>query len=308
MSTWLLLRTIGRDATLELQRRYGGRKLYVRASPGPDDPLAQVIGLEAAQALAREAGSTALHIGRHLVWSERNARIQRLAGDRCDTRTIAEATGIGPRWVRKILEPTKGALARMIQAPTFEALRAAVENKGYRWFEGGSYNLNLIGIRAASREAGAFDDRFVIAFRHAEQAIVLDFACTTDPGRSYLRDPINAAGCAILKPGQYKGLWQIGQHRGKYAALVQRGPAIVYRDNNRDDRLDDGPAEDVGYFGINLHHARADGTTESPDEWSAGCQVMRDADEFRLVVSLAEVAAERWGNSFTYTLLEETDL
>ena len=196
----------------------------------------------------------------------------------------------------------------MIRIPEYHQLRAAVERKGYRWFEGGDFNLNLIGVRAASREAGAFDDLLLVAFRQHGNPVLFAFPCTTDPGRHYMRKPINPAGCAILKPGQYRGLWQIGLHRSKYSALVQRGPATVYRDANRDDRLDLGPAEETGFFGINLHHARADGVTESTDEWSAGCQVLASADAFRLVMALADVAAAAWGNNFTYTLLEERDL
>lgn len=196
----------------------------------------------------------------------------------------------------------------MIRIPEWHQLRAAVERKGYRWFEGGDFNLNLIGVRDETREAGAFDDLLLVAFRQHGNPVLLAFPFTTDPGRGYLRDPINPAGCAILKPGQYRNLWQVGMHRSKYSALVQRGPATVYRDANRDDRLDDGPAEETGYFGINLHHARADGVTESPDEWSAGCQVLASADAFRLVMALAELAAEAWGNNFTYTLLEERDV
>ena len=197
----------------------------------------------------------------------------------------------------------------MIELPTWDALRAAIERKGYRWFDGGSdYNLNLIGIRAASRAAGAFDDLLAVAYRQHGQPIVHGFACTTDPGRDYLRDPINAKGAAILALGQHRSLWQIGLHRSRYAALVQRGECTVYRDNDRDDTLDDGLATDTGYFGINLHHARDKGITESPDAWSAGCQVLRDADEFRLVMALAHIAAERYGNAFTYTLIRESDL
>lgn len=193
-------------------------------------------------------------------------------------------------------------------APSYQQLRAAIERAGHAFFDRGDYNLNLVGIRAASRDAGAFDDLLVVAFRQRGQEMLLGFGCTTDPGRGYLADPVNAAGTAILKPGQYRGMWQIGLHRSRYSALVQRGPCTVWRDANRDARLDDGPAEETGYFGINLHHARPKGETESPDDWSAGCQVLRDADEFRLVMALAELAAARHGNSFTYTLMREEDM
>lgn len=197
----------------------------------------------------------------------------------------------------------------MIPVPDWSTLRAAVERRGYRWFDGGGdYNLNLVGIRGMPRKAGLFDDLFCCAFRQTGLETVLAFACTTDPGRRYLHEPINAHGAAILIPGQYRGMWEIGLHRSRYAALVQRGPCKVWRDDDRDDDLDDGPHQDIGYFGINLHHGLPTGSTASPDEWSAGCQVLRDAEEFRLVMALADLAAVRYGKAFTYTLIGEGDL
>lgn len=104
MSTWLLLKTIGHDATLELQRRFGSRRVYIRAAPDETDPIAQVIGLEAARALAQECGGTAIKAGQHLIWRERNARIVLFYRCGADTEGIAEQFGLTARWVRKILE------------------------------------------------------------------------------------------------------------------------------------------------------------------------------------------------------------
>lgn len=196
----------------------------------------------------------------------------------------------------------------MIAVPSYASVRAALERQGYAFFDQGDYNLNLIGVRAASRRPGPFDDRLLVAFRQAGQPTVFAMALTTDPGASYLRAPINADGAAILKPGQYRGMWEIGLHRSKYTALVQRGVCTVYRDTNRDDTLDDGPSEQTGYFGINLHHARDVGITTDVGNWSAGCQVLADHEEFDLVMALAELAAVRYGKSFTYTLIQEAQL
>lgn len=104
MSTWLLLRTIGHDAALALQRRFQGRKVYVRVNPDEADPIAQVIGIEAAHALARELGGEVIRAGSHLVLRDRNARIVRLHHAGANPSTIAALLGISPRWVRKVLE------------------------------------------------------------------------------------------------------------------------------------------------------------------------------------------------------------
>ncbi|GAG43566.1 unnamed protein product, partial [marine sediment metagenome] len=42
-------------------------------------------------------------------------------------------------------------------------------------------------------------------------------------------------------------------------------------------------------------------------KWSAGCQVLQDAEHFAFLMTLCERARKKFGNSFTYTLLEEND-
>ena len=46
---------------------------------------------------------------------------------------------------------------------------------------------------------------------------------------------IDKIGCAVLKPGQYRGSHKLRLHGGKYLALGQKKPVTVYRDNNRND-------------------------------------------------------------------------
>ncbi|WP_444901697.1 hypothetical protein ACJJIG_21205 [Microbulbifer sp. SSSA007] len=187
-------------------------------------------------------------------------------------------------------------------------LQTAMISKGYRFFDEGDFNLNLIGIRTADNQSNSFNDHFAVAWRFDGVPHCLVFPATTDPGTFWRENPINTDGTAILVPGQYPGLWQLGLHRGQYRALVQRKPARVYRDNNRDSVIDmDAPIDD-GLFGINCH--RASGTRESlrVDKWSAGCQVLANPFDFSLLIALCDRAAEQWGTTFTYTLLDEADL
>jgi len=104
VSAWILLSTIGHDATLKLQRRYGSRRVYIRTTPDEADPVTQLIGLDAARALARECGGTAIKAGKHLVLRERNARVVQLHRAGADYRTIAALLGISARWVREVLD------------------------------------------------------------------------------------------------------------------------------------------------------------------------------------------------------------
>lgn len=66
-------------------------------------------------------------------------------------------------------------------------------------------------------------------------------------------------GMANLKTGVWK--YAMGLHKG-YQAFVQAGEVTVIRDGNP-------PYEDTGWFGINIHHGAASGSTSS-----LGCQTI----------------------------------
>ena len=122
---------------------------------------------------------------------------------------------------------------------------------------------------------------------------------------------MNEKGVAILKPGQYRGSHKLRLHAGKYLALGQQKPVKVYRDNNRDDKYDL-LEENVheGIYGINIHRAtsRAGGKSTQVDKWSAGCQVIADNDDWHEFLDICQIAREKWGNSFTYTLIDSSDI
>jgi hypothetical protein len=113
-------------------------------------------------------------------------------------------------------------------------------------------------------------------------------------------------GTAILKEGQYKDAYQIGLHKGKYYALVQRKPVTVIRDYDRNAILDFNNGRlDTGMFGINIHRASINGTTKTVDIHSAGCQVFSNVNDFNLLMQLAEKHRQLYGNSFTYSLIDK---
>ena len=113
---------------------------------------------------------------------------------------------------------------------------------------------------------------------------------------------MNSKGCAILKAGQYRGAYQIGLHKGKYEALVQRGGKVtVYRDNNKDDTLDR-VTEDSGYFGINIHKSLRH--HQEVGLYSAGCQVFQNSHDFKEFMLLVKRSSVLYGDTFTYTLIE----
>jgi hypothetical protein len=190
-----------------------------------------------------------------------------------------------------------------------ELLKQTLLRKSFKFFEGGDFNLNMVGIRnTRAVHANSFNDIFCVAFSVRGQVKLLQYACTTDPGTYYRTNPINPLGTAILPLGQHFGLWQIGLHQGKYPALVQRNAVGVIRDNNRDNALDFNGPLDVGMHGINCHRAREHGASVQVDKWSAGCQVIASGADFSELMRVARRAADIHGNGFTYTLIEDRDL
>ena len=182
-----------------------------------------------------------------------------------------------------------------------------LKSKGYSYFTNGIYNLNIIGVRSkdSKESVNVFNDALILIYTAEDGKHIEVFPITTDPGLYYLKNNLSIKGCAILKEGQVRGGWQIGLHQGKYKALVQKKPVTVYRDSNKDSKLDF-VNEETGMFGINIHKS-GDSSTQV-DRWSAGCQVFARVKDFNKFMNLVQKANNKYGNSFTYTLINETDL
>lgn len=193
---------------------------------------------------------------------------------------------------------------------TYASIKNAVKNKGYSFFETGNYNLNIIGVRNKTNTSDSWNDWLYVLYKESGKEKMLSFSnFTTDPGTYYLQHPEsqNPKGCAILVPGQYKGVYKIGLHKNQYKALVQTGGRVnVYRDNNKNALLDMlSSTIDNGNFGINIHHGSGSSTVGKN---SAGCQVFKNSSDLTKVLELCEKSKNVYGNSFTYTLLNETDI
>jgi hypothetical protein len=194
---------------------------------------------------------------------------------------------------------------------TFDTVYNALKTKEYEIFETDTkpYNLNIIGIRNNNRVPNSFDDCIVVMWKYKGQWNFNKYAVTTDPGLYYLNHPLSPHGTAILKEGQYFHCYCLGQHQGKYKALVQFMPVTVVRDFNKDNYLDfTCGKEEIGLFGINIHRANLNGKSINVNQWSAGCQVFADSNQFNEFISLCEKAEKVWGKTFSYTLINSFDL
>lgn len=191
-----------------------------------------------------------------------------------------------------------------------ERFKGILDEKNYDFFDGNlPYNVNIIGIRNMDGRVNKFDDILLTIYRNTHKRWLVDsYQITTDPGLYWLKKPMNVNGTAILCPDQYRGVYKIDKHRGKYDALCQRGgPLTVWRDSDRDSNHDmDDATKDTGYFGVNIHKAGRNST--QVDKWSAGCQVFKNDGDYKEFMTTIKLARDRFGNSFTYSLLEGTNL
>ena len=191
---------------------------------------------------------------------------------------------------------------------TREQIEAAVKAKGYKYFENGEFNVNVIGIRNTApgkKVTNLFDDWISLSYKEGGVWKFFIWAATTDPGTKGVKEFHNAGGVARLVPGQYPGSHHVGLHQGKYEALKQKANVKVYRDANKDMVYDETKITE-GVYGINIHHAGADSTYV--ENWSEGCSVFKKIKDFDAFMVICKKAAALQGNSFTYTLIESKDI
>jgi hypothetical protein len=192
---------------------------------------------------------------------------------------------------------------------TREKIEKAVKEKGYVWFEGAKdYDVNIVGVRNSStgqKVTNVFDDVITVSFKINGVWQYKEWANTTDPGKKGVLEYHNTAGVARLVEGQYRGSHTIRLHQGKYEALGQAKNVKVYRDANKDLNYDEAKIQE-GVFGINIHKAGADSTYV--ENWSEGCQVFKKSADFEEFMKICRKARDIHGNSFTYTLIESSDI
>lgn len=192
-----------------------------------------------------------------------------------------------------------------------EQIEGAVKRKGYVWFEGAKdFDVNIVGIRNSTtgkKVTNVFDDWMTISYKENGVWKFHIWACTTDPGIKAVKEFSNPNGVARLVPNQYRGSHMIGLHQGKYEALRQQKPVKVWRDKNKDMTFDETITQE-GLFGINVHRSNPKTESQYVENWSEGCQVFKRVKDFNQFMEICNKAKAIHGNSFTYTLLNSSDI
>lgn len=220
-----------------------------------------------------------------------------------NNKTFDSSKPTSPQPVKVLADPE-------VASPEVMSIIKAFHNRGYQVArnDAKNYNLNIAGIRSNTM-SNRFDDQIWVFWKFHNKWELKKYTATTDPGSSWLLNPMSKEGTAILKEGQYIGSHRLGKHKGVYEALVQAQPVTVIRDFNRDNKLDYSSGRtQTGIFGINIHRANQAHASVNVDKWSAGCQVFADPLEFGDFIRLCKLSLAEWGNSFSYTLLAKSDL
>lgn len=137
------------------------------------------------------------------------------------------------------------------------------------------------GVRNSNPPNRFNDLRALFSFNQSgAPTIIGEWEATTQPGRSYVLDPVEAKGAAQIRPKQYKS-WSVGMHNrnkpNRHEALVQVEDVDIYRDLNKDFQRT-GDELYMGLFGINQHHGY-DMSKDEVGKTSAGCLVGRSRGE-----------------------------
>ena len=183
---------------------------------------------------------------------------------------------------------------------TYRSIKDLYLTYGYEFYTR-DLDINLFGIRDPSN-IDTFNDVIGICYLENNIPVIKKYKASTDPGKYYLLNPLSSKGTAILVPGQYINVFTIGKHKGSYEALVQNRPVKVYRDRNRDLKLDYSNIES-GMFGINLHRTSSYGSVINVGKYSAGCQILNSPNDLTEVLKLCKISMRKYSfKAITYTL------
>jgi hypothetical protein len=146
----------------------------------------------------------------------------------------------------------------------------------------------IIGVQSNEDAFNIFDDKFYVfdgpEFKQVSTG-------TTNAGRMALLhfDQFNLPGAAVWKTDMYyKDLYKNGLHRGRMKALRQQKPIFFYRDNNKNNFVEE--------FG-ELHHdiiwANMHGVSYNPysnivlkdiNKWSFACPVWNRMSDYKEMI------------------------
>ena len=182
-------------------------------------------------------------------------------------------------------------------------------NKGYQVHQT-SNRLNIIGIRSSSKDNGYISNKFddkIWVFYYDENKVrhLVKYDMTTAPGFKHKTTTI-PKGVAFMHHGQYT--YTKWKHNGKYACLGGSKTKFIRCSSNNYPSLNDIKTGKVKIYndaiGLNIHRSSEVGSMVKVDNWSEGCQVFKNGEEYKQFMSLVNKQKE---STYTYTLIYQTE-
>lgn len=199
-----------------------------------------------------------------------------------------------------------------------EQIRTSMLSLGFKFFEKGDYNLNIIAVRKNTDVSDNFDDRLFLAFKKNGIWQFKSYDFSTDPGQIALTNPsfeiAQKYGTAIMCEGQHLRKFQRGFHglgAFRHRALRQIGEIPFYRDRNRNIKLDfDKNSITIGNYNCNIHCANNNiyANQQKVGRSSEGCQITRTVKDHSEFMDIVDLSVPIWGDIFSYTILKETQV
>ena len=124
-----------------------------------------------------------------------------------------------------------------------------------------------VSVEVLANAPDIYNDSLICVGKTAAgEPFVTPFLGTVDPGRFYTQTDPHPNGAAHITFGLHS--YVLGQHQGKEALRAKNEINRVWRDKDRDFKVDVDEQVYVGAFGTNIHPG---GKTEYVGKWSAGC-------------------------------------
>ena len=196
-----------------------------------------------------------------------------------------------------------------------------VRSGGGTVFEQDGY-INFCGVRNNATNDTFNDILYIYWKENGVFKCVKTSGFTTKPGEKSVHNRNgdgNTSGVAIVKEGWHPNVWHIGIHgpnsSNPHEALRQTEnltePITITRDKTQygksgayELRIFEDTTE-CGYPFTNMHRSK-DPHGNTVNGWSAGCQVFQNKSEFDEMLRMAEYAATKGQNMFSYFLTNKT--
>ena len=196
----------------------------------------------------------------------------------------------------------------------YNDIKQLVLDAGYEFFEEGNYNLNMIWERTSDKFTNMFTDFLHTLYMIDGTPIKITLPATTKAslyGVGGVTNPVTG-GTAIIVPGQYKSAWQFTMGNGTGIApwgkpYFQQIQGInYYRDDTKDDTIDEINLETNKIYGTNWHVMGEPLSSTRPGSlsWSEGCMGISEQDMISVLLPILTKANAIWGNVYTGTILK----